>query len=173
VDILVRNVGSIRNAKAWLNVIHSGSEWLSIPLGGQGSISSSTSLVLTPAPTPVASMDENLVIQRLILVNAATNLDILPLHECNACVTSGTYLNIRAEVKDETFIQEVHLSISSTFTEFQTQVERSPPFALFGDYQGFYVGRILGVGDYTVTAHAMSVSGEEGPILTETLSILS
>jgi hypothetical protein len=178
VDILVRNVGYVSNTKAWLNVIHSGSEWLRIPLGGQGSISSSStsSLVLTPAPTPIASsMDDNLVIQRLMLVNAATNLDILPLHQCNACVTSDTYLTIRAEVTDETFIQEVHLSISSTVTEFHTQVERSPPFALFGgDYQGFFhVGRTLGVGDYTVTAHAISVSGEEGPIVTETLSILS
>ena len=119
-------------------------------------------------------MDDNLVIQRLILVNATTNLDILPLHLCNACVTSDTFFNIRAEVQGRD-VDSTGTTVHFFHYNGDSNTSRSVvhPLLSLVIIKDDYVGTTLPIGDYTVTAQATSVTGEKGPVLTEMLSILS
>jgi len=161
VDITVRNNGS--SNKAWLDITHSGDEWLSIPLDGQGSVSSST----PPPPT------DDLSIKSLVLVDASTNRDIYPVYLCENCIDSTRKVTIRAELQDGVVdVERVRLTLTSPFLLIR-QTEGQAPFTLLGDQNGVYNGRTLEPGEYTATAQAFSNSGESGPLKTETFTVIT
>jgi hypothetical protein len=174
VNITVRNKGTSNNAQAWLDLLHSGNQWLSIPLGSPSSVNnastttedttSSTNDPTTATTFPTSSLD----VTSLILVDTTTTRDILPVYMCKSCVTSDMKISIRAELPQETAasdeIDRVELTLStfSNLVELHTKVERYYPYTLYGDTQGTYVGKTLAVGEYTVTARAFGQNGEVG-----------
>jgi hypothetical protein len=164
-SVILQNTGDSNGAS--LVVTHSGTQWLSISLGG-GSVASSTPLT---TPTPLsATTTPDLSIKSLILVDASTNRDILSLDICSSCITSTMSISIRAEPTNVENVLSVTFSLqNSTFTT--RHVEQKAPYTLFGDYNGKYTGQTLNVGEYTVTAQAFGTNEEGGPIKTATLVI--
>ena len=161
VSVIVRNTGDSNDARAWLNVPHSGKEWLSIPLGG-GSVANST-----PTPLP-----PDLSIKSLILVDALMNRDIVPLYMCHSCITSDMIISIRAEPNHVENVWTVAFSLLfQNSTLISRRVEQQVPYTLFGDSNGNYQGQTLEVGEYTIAVQASDTSGHDGPMYTETFVV--
>ncbi len=91
-------------------------------------------------------------IERLVLVNANTDTDIVELTEnmqLNWSNLPNAPLNIRAETYPST-VSNVVLSLSGPIQA--TRKEGVAPYALFGDNGGNYGGKNFEVGSYTVSA---------------------
>ena len=151
VNVVIRNKSSNPSAQAWLELTHSGSEWLSVPLGDD------------KAPVETAL---DLRIQGLIIVDTVTGRDIDAVYHCDGCITSDREMSIRAECNQQAHVDRVVMTLTYA-TGVRRHTETTPPFTLFGDNSGQYVGRTLPPGLYTVTAQAIGVNGETGPLKTE------
>ena len=110
-----------------------------------------------------------------VLINAATNTDIITLYDgiqlLNA-QTENLLLNIRANTNPSTF-GSVFLQLTGPVQ--QNKNENVAPYALFGDVSGDYSGEFLPVGNYTLSATPFSgrnQSGIEGATATLNFSIV-
>ncbi|MEO1652083.1 MAG: T9SS type A sorting domain-containing protein, partial [Bacteroidota bacterium] len=102
-------------------------------------------------------------IDRLVLVNAETNQDIMPLEDRSVIPFSQfgqTPLSIRAET-DSSLVQSVTLRLKGPKRHFQR--ENVQPFSLFGDNgPEDYRGEILPSGNYELFVQAFSEKKAQG-----------
>jgi hypothetical protein len=95
-----------------------------------------------------------------VLVNAANNADLEGALECvpviNDCIAEANSFNIRATVFGDS-VQGVAISVDGPVKG--SKMEMTPPYAVFGDRNGDYVGKALLAGRYTVTAYAINSLG--------------
>jgi hypothetical protein len=197
-DISIQYTDTLNNATVQLGVTFSSNQFLSIQLVGRASAAAPTPLptprstlrptppptpqppastISTPPPTPRPSPPPTpqpapaLAISNLIIVDAATNLDIRPVNDCNGCLSPTTLANIRADPFGT--VRSVKLAIEGTNISL-SRLENTPPYALFGDVGGDYLGQKLTLGDYKVYAQAFSESnggGTAGPVRMETFTV--
>ncbi|MCH6198746.1 Ig-like domain-containing protein [Aquiflexum sp. LQ15W] len=117
-----------------------------------------------------------LTISGFTLINAGTNGAIMELTDgiqISQNQVQGLSLNIRANT-NPSVVGSVFLRISGPVN--RTITENVEPYALFGDRNGNYNGRILPVGNYILTATPYSQSkrrGTKGSTLTIKFSITS
>ena len=128
-----------------------------------------------PAQQPtLAPVSTSLVITDMILVDADTDKDIMPLSSCNGCITPSRSINVRVMTADT--VGSVKITITGPNNYFHLQTENAVPYALFLDDNGNYRGRMLPSGSYTIRAQAFSLQngvGTEGPFKTVTFSVAS
>ena len=115
-----------------------------------------------------ASLLKAQTITQFVLVNAASDQDIIVLEEGVEINLSevGTSLNIRAEVSST--VGSIRFGLDGT-ANFQT--ESTPPYAMAGDNSGDYSSWTPTIGNHSLTATAYSESGAGGSVLdTRTLN---
>jgi hypothetical protein len=125
----------------------------------------------TPQPTP-SPVSTPLAIKDMILVDAVTDQDIMPLSGCNGCITPLRSVNVRVETVGA--VGSVKITITGPNNYFREQIENVAPYALFIDDSGNYRGVNLPSGSYTVTAQAFSLQsagGTAGPSKILTFSV--
>ncbi len=110
-----------------------------------------------------------------VLINGDTNMDMFNLFEgiqINSNDTENIPLNIRATTNPPT-IGSVFLELTGPVQN--TRTEGVAPYALFGDESGNYLGKLLPVGNYTISATPYSgsrLSGEKGETVSLSFSIV-
>ena len=103
--------------------------------------------------TPAAGVRSSGVgIGMFYFVNAATNQDIGLVHSCDGCFTPSTSVNIRVDTFGN--VKSVKLTLEGPIQFIK--IENVAPYALFGDKNGVFNGKVLTSGSYTVTAQAFS-----------------
>lgn len=142
---------------------------------------SASSPIPLPAPSPTqrpssqptpSTVSTPLAITDMVLVDADTDKDILPLSACNGCITPSRSVNVR--VMTVGTVGSVKITITGPLNYYHERIEGVAPYALFGDNSGNYLGRKLPSGSYTVTAQAFnleSAGGTAGPITTFTFTV--
>lgn len=163
-SVTLWNESSIQT-KAWLDIMYSGNQKLSVPLHKE-SESSNISLPETSDPQEA----HELRINSLILVDESSNNDISSVNKCSMCVNSRSSVNIRAEPKQGEQIHHVELSLKGPQLDI-IRNERSPPYSIFGDSNGKYKGRMLDAGKYTISAQAFSFDGKSGPLFRNNFTV--
>jgi hypothetical protein len=129
-----------------------------------------TSTQPTSIQPPSTQPTSALTINDLIIVNATSDLDISRVKDCIGCITPTTLVNIRT---DSGAFGSVRLTIVGPRISL-SRLESTPPFAVFGDVNGDYMGQKLPRGMYTVSAQAFSAisgGGVAGPVKTETFTV--
>jgi hypothetical protein len=122
----------------------------------RGTAGSTTTIQFSIVASPVP------VIGSFTLINAGTNGTIMELTDgiqINQSQVQGLSLNIRANTSPSV-VGSVFLKISGPVN--RTTTENVEPYALFGDRNGNYNGRILPVGNYTLEATPYSLSNRRG-----------
>ena len=95
----------------------------------------------TPQPTP-SPVSTPLAIKDMILVDAVTDNDIMPLSGCNGCITPSRSVNVRVETV-ENAVGSVKITITGPNNYFREQIENVAPYDLFLDDSGNYRGVTL------------------------------
>jgi hypothetical protein len=109
---------------------------------------------------------ESLRITKFVLVDADTETDLMQLTQGMVIEMRNLptlNLNIRAEATEDTESVVLELDGAKQFN----RTENVTPYALFGDLSGDYIGNLLPIGSYTLTAQAFegnNASGAAGPI---------
>ncbi|RNC90255.1 MAG: PKD domain-containing protein [Allomuricauda sp.] len=110
-----------------------------------------------------------------VLVNSTTNEDVLNLFEglqINSSTTENLLLNIRANTNPPT-VGSVFLELTGPVQN--TRGESVAPYALFGDVSGDYLGELLPLGNYTISATPYSgfgLTGTQGATVSVSFSIV-
>lgn len=134
-----------------------------------GSFTASSVVTVTPITPPLG-------ITGFVLVNASTDNDIQTLVNGTQLLSSqvgSVSLNIRANTNPP-LVGSVFLSLSGPVNA--TRTENGAPYALFGDNNGDFSGRLLPNGNYILSATAYSGAnrtGTIGPTSTITFQISS
>ena len=114
---------------------------------------------LSTIMTSFSVVDDSPAILNIVLVDADTDEDLLTL--ANGQVLNldelPDALNVRAEVN--THVSSVRFDVDAGIFE---RLEVVPPFALFGDINGDYVGAMFGEGTRTIVATPYSGSNGTG-----------
>ncbi len=118
---------------------------------------SSDEVLLDPCPT---NCDPAVV--RLVLVNSATNEDIMTIRNADVVDLSrvGRELNIRADLQCGATIKSVKWEL--TGTQIRTRVENKAPYALAGDNNGNYSNQNFRPGSYTIEASPFNMKNAQG-----------
>jgi hypothetical protein len=110
----------------------------------------------------VNQVSTNQRVVRFVLVNAATNQDLFELTEgmqISESLVQGLRLNVRAET-DPAIVGSVFMRLTGAVNASRT--ENEAPYALFGDKNGNYSGRMLPTGNYTMYSIPFTQSSRRG-----------
>ncbi|SMD44497.1 delta-60 repeat domain-containing protein/Por secretion system C-terminal sorting domain-containing protein [Aquiflexum balticum DSM 16537] len=110
----------------------------------------------------VNQVSTNQRVVRFVLVNAGTNQDLFELTEgmqISESLVQGLRLNVRAET-DPAIVGSVFMRLTGAVNASRT--ENVAPYALFGDNNGNYSGRMLPTGNYTMYSMPFTQSSRRG-----------
>ncbi|MEM8899208.1 MAG: hypothetical protein AAGC85_13930, partial [Bacteroidota bacterium] len=118
---------------------------------------SSDEVLVDPCPT---NCDPAIV--RLVLVNSATNEDIMTIRNADVVDLSrvGRELNVRADLQCGATVESVKWEL--TGTQVRTRVENKAPYALAGDNNGNYSNQNFRPGSYTIEASPFNMNNAQG-----------
>ncbi|WP_373519878.1 ExeM/NucH family extracellular endonuclease, partial [Pricia sp.] len=125
-------------------------------------------------PDVVAPEPSVLTVEKLILVNADTNEDIMEIVEGSVIDLSTLTTNrftMRADATDD--VNSVYFELSGK--KVSRKIENLSPFALYGDFGGNYAGEEFRPGNYRIRTVPFSktyLRGDRGTGLTANFSIV-